>query len=145
MWLDQFLHGKKYVGSMYDLQIIRQSGTELMANTPEENPVKYIIYELGYWRKANAIHKWFVDNVQHWEDDCGDYRVTTEHLMTLSNTIDRVLADNTLAPELLPPTAGFFYWTTEYDDYYFYTLRYTKEVIAKALECGDQIEYTSSW
>ena len=24
----------------------------------------------AYWRKANAIHKWFVDNVQDGEDNC---------------------------------------------------------------------------
>ena len=27
--------------------------------------------EVGYWRKANAIHGWFVRNVQNGKDDCG--------------------------------------------------------------------------
>ena len=34
-----------------------------------------LIYEdnqIASWRKANAIHKWFVDNVQDGVDDCGD-------------------------------------------------------------------------
>ena len=28
------------------------------------------IEEVGYWRKANAIHKYFVDTLQDGEDDC---------------------------------------------------------------------------
>ena len=30
----------------------------------------------GYWRKANQIHKWFVDNVQGGIDDCRPYPVS---------------------------------------------------------------------
>ena len=37
--------------------------------------------EVGYWRKANQIHKWFVDNVQDGVDDCGEYKVTKEQLI----------------------------------------------------------------
>ena len=49
------------------------------------------IYEsVGYWRKANAIHKWFVDNVQDGEDNCDYYEVTKEQLeelLDICNTI----------------------------------------------------------
>lgn len=49
---------------------------------------KYIHWEsifedVGYWRKANAIHKWFVDNVQNGDDDCGCYEVNKEQLEEL--------------------------------------------------------------
>ncbi len=36
--------------------------------------------EVGYWRKANQIHNWFVKNVQGGVDDCGYYGVTKEKL-----------------------------------------------------------------
>ena len=39
--------------------------------------------EAGYWRKANAIHKWFVDNVQDGEDDCEYYEVSKKQLEQL--------------------------------------------------------------
>ena len=39
--------------------------------------------EIIYWRKANAIHKWFVENVQEGVDDCGEYEVTVEQLTEL--------------------------------------------------------------
>ena len=38
---------------------------------------------VGDWRKANAIHKWFVDTVQDGEDDCGYYEVSKEDLENL--------------------------------------------------------------
>ena len=31
-----------------------------------------ITEELGYWRKANQIHRWFVENVQDGVDNCGE-------------------------------------------------------------------------
>ena len=46
---------------------------------------KSIIEDVGYWRKANAIHKWFVDNIQDGEDDCGYYEVAPEQLEELLN------------------------------------------------------------
>lgn len=39
--------------------------------------------EVGYWRKANQIHKWFVDNVQNGIDNGDRYKVTREQLEDL--------------------------------------------------------------
>lgn len=52
-------------------------------DTKKEYGVNMICEEVGYWRKANAIHKWFVDNVQDGEDDCGSYEVDREQLERL--------------------------------------------------------------
>ena len=46
---------------------------------------KSIIEEVGYWRKANAIHKWFVDNIQDGKNDCDYYEVAPEQLEELLN------------------------------------------------------------
>lgn len=60
-----YLNKKKYISSSNrgNLDI---SGVEGI--NPEK--VKEITEEVGYWRKANAIHGWFVDNVQKGNDDC---------------------------------------------------------------------------
>lgn len=42
-----------------------------------------IFTEIGYWRKANAIHRWFVENVQNGADDCGYYEVSKEQIKEL--------------------------------------------------------------
>ena len=38
---------------------------------------------IAYWRKANAIHWWFVQNVQNGIDDCREYVVTKAQLKEL--------------------------------------------------------------
>lgn len=47
-------------------------------DTRHEYPNKMIHKQVAYWRKANAIHKWFVDNIQSGEDDCCYHREVTE-------------------------------------------------------------------
>ena len=42
-----------------------------------------IFEEVGYWRKANAIHKWFVENIQNDVDNCEYYEVSKEQLEEL--------------------------------------------------------------
>ena len=42
--------------------------------------------ELMYWRKANAIHKFFVDNAANGVDDCQPVQVTIE---VLKDLVDR--------------------------------------------------------
>lgn len=47
--------------------------------------------EVMYWRKANHIHAWFVDNVQGGNDDCGSYRVSDDKLRELNAVCRKVL------------------------------------------------------
>ena len=49
-----------------------------------------IFEDVGYWRKANAIHKWFVDNVQNGVDDCNYYEVSKEQLEDLLEVCTKV-------------------------------------------------------
>jgi hypothetical protein len=105
--------------------------------------------EVGYWRKANAIHRWFVDNVQNGVDDCGEYKVTAEQLIQLRDECNQVLNDSSLAESLLPTQPGFFFGGTEYNDGYVYDLENTVEIINDILEnkqyCLDDLYYSSSW
>lgn len=42
-----------------------------------------IFTEIAYWRKANEIHNYFVEYVQHGVDDCGTYDVSKKQLEDL--------------------------------------------------------------
>lgn len=103
--------------------------------------------EVIYWRKANAIHRWFVENVQENIDNCARYYVSREQLMCLLNTCRIVLADNTSAEQLLPTKEGFFFGTMEYDENYWYDIKYTAEQLEKLLSNDkyEFYEYQSSW
>lgn len=109
-------------------------------------------YEVMYWRKANQIHQWFVDNVQNSVDDCGSYPVDSCQLEELLYDIDLVLGDHRIAEDVLPTQNGFFFGGTEYDDYYYADLRDTKRSLKPLLkrkmykrEDMFQLRYTSSW
>lgn len=57
-----------------------------------QHPWWYIKEEVGYWRKANQIHNWFVENIQDGIDDCKYHReVTEEDLRELLYTCATVL------------------------------------------------------
>jgi len=68
----------------------------------------------AYWRKANQIHKWFVDNVQSGNDNCGEYYVSQDKLKELRDLCQEALDNRD--PNLLPPQAGFFFGGTDIDD-----------------------------
>lgn len=101
---------------------------------------------MGYWRKANQIHNWFVENVQDGEDNCGSYYVTRDQLEELKELCINVLANKELAEDLLPTGAGFFFGSTTYDEYYYADLNDTIGIITRCLESKfDGFEYQSSW
>ncbi|MBE5820425.1 MAG: hypothetical protein E7310_06415 [Clostridiales bacterium] len=136
---------------------------------------------IGYWRKANQIHRWFVDNVQDGEDDCDYYYVSKDKLIELKELCEEIVQkaklidgkilayrkydengkeidifedgkviDNTeICRELLPTQPGFFFGSTEYDEYYYEDIKETISIINKIFETVDfdneYVIYTSSW
>ena len=68
-------------------------------DTEKKSPYSMIIERVGYWRKANAIHKWFVENIQDGNDDCQYHNeITKEALEELLNICNRVLDSCELVP-----------------------------------------------
>lgn len=144
MGLDMYLKAKVYLS--YNDEA-RQKISKLIGHAEFE--VTHVELEVGYWRKANAIHKWFVDHVQNGQDDCGQHFVADRHLEELYNVCNQVLADPSKASELLPTQSGFFFGSTEYSDWYMDDIRDTLAIISRALEMrkdpGVEIHYHSSW
>ena len=100
----------------------------------------------AYWRKANAIHGWFVQNVQNGNDDCGTYYVSREQLLELQKLCRGVL-DGSIKKEDLPPTEGFFFGSVTDDEWYRSDLQDTVDQIDVALKLPKDwsFEYQSSW
>jgi hypothetical protein len=126
-------------------------GTEEVMKWVDEAGVEtplMITQQSAYWRKANHIHAWFVDNVQGGVDDCDGYPVSLEQLAGLVTTCERVLADHSRAAELLPPRSGFFFGSTDFDEWYFKDLEDTIRQLKPLLEPGTgctEYMYQSSW
>jgi hypothetical protein len=106
-----------------------------------------VMVNVGYWRKCNQIHKWFVDNVQKGEDDCGEYYVSHEKLKELLRTCTLALTNKD--PNLLPPQAGFFFGGTDIDQWYWEDLMYTIQQLQPIIDRPDfenlSFYYQSSW
>lgn len=107
---------------------------------------------VGYWRKSNHIHKWFVDNCQDGVDECQETQVSKEKLEELLVTCMDVLnnKDNTyLVKKELPTQPGFFFGGTEYDEGYYFDIEDTIKILQKVLAETDFEEsviiYQSSW
>lgn len=120
-----------------------------------------IFEDIGYWRKANAIHRFFVKETQDDIDECQTSIVPKEVLEDLLDRCKRVLKlkkiylndgiikDGVGAEEILPTTSGFFFGGTEFDEWYFQDVADTKRIITKVLKDTDfdkqVICYRASW
>ena len=152
MGLDMYLNARRFLwifsdGKGDDAEI----GKAISAAIPEAGNMRpsTVEFEAIYWRKANAIHKWFVDNVQDGVDDCRSYYVSRDNLRNLLEVCETVLKDNSRAEELLPSQSGFFFGGTDYDEWYFKDLQHTRDKIDELLSKPDfdkfNFQYQSSW
>lgn len=151
MGLDMYLYAERYV-SGYEWQdrdekdtyraIVDALGVEPTPSTPGIG----VNFTAVYWRKANAIHNWFVNECQDGIDDCREVYVSRDSLKKLVDLCQEVI--DTGDTSLLPSIQGFFFGSTEYDEWYFDDLKRTIEDVNSALERFDDrysFSYQSSW
>jgi hypothetical protein len=166
MGLDMYLTKKTYVENWPRMsyeekyEIIIKKGGEINKNIQPER-ITYIIENIAYWRKANAIHKWFVDNIQDGVDDCKEYYININDIKKLIDVCKQVkeslessydsktnsYLNTKVAQELLPSQMGFFFGDTDYNEYYLEDINNTinqLEPLLKEKE-NEYFYYQSSW
>lgn len=152
MGLDSYLHAEKYIsgwsvsGDTTEYQAI----TALLGvSSTNACPALEVTLRVAYWRKANQIHRWFVEKVQDGEDDCKPHYVSREKLEELRNECQVVLDNPDRAQAILPTESGFFFGSTEYDEDYLQDLRDTVEQLDAVLHNEHlnafDLYYRSSW
>jgi len=177
MGLDMNLRKKTYIGNKWKepAKIVKVNLLDI-----KDERISEITEDIYYWRKANAIHNWFVKNVVQNDDYNGDdVYVSTDNLKKLLTVCEKVIKasklikgkvkngykildgglkqpimkdgkfieDPTIAKELLPTTDGFFFGSTDYDEYYLNDIKETAKMIKELLETdpnGD-FYYSASW
>jgi len=155
MGLDMYFSKRTYVKNWdfapleqhFDITV-KQNGQDV--DHIDKSKILYIVEEFGHWRKFNALHNWFVENVQEGVDNCREYSVNSHKLIELLNVLTQVRDNHELAEELLPSTEGFFFGGTDYDDYYFEEVERTIEIIENAIKLAENepfsdFYYQSSW
>ena len=109
------------------------------------------INQVAYWRKSNAIHNWFITYESDGEDEsCKPINVTRDSLIALRDTCVKVLELHTqdAAEEFLPPVGGFFFGSTEIDEWYWKDVEETAEKLTVIIDQSteDQMfEYYAWW
>lgn len=153
MGLDMYLYAEKYLASSPNWEserdrqalkdVIKIMGAEEVAPEEEHRSRSATIkIEIAYWRKANHIHKFFVDQCANGEDNCQDTYVSVETLKELMTRCERVLENHDLAEELLPTQSGFFFGGTDYGEYYYEVLENTLKILKKIIP---EIESHNDW
>lgn len=145
MGLDMFLKGRRSVWQC--APAVKEQLIQLFPDVGDRDVLELTI-EAGYWRKANAIHQWFVRECQNGEDDCGSYPVSLAKLAELREVCLEVLAEPERATELLPTQSGFFFGSTEYGPGYLGDLENTVDIVDYCLGLDDGVwdfSYQSSW
>lgn len=153
MGLDMYLYADYFVWDCgaegQDAITVRKAIKEVLGDTPGR--VTNIITEAAYWRKANAIHKWFVDNVQDGVDECQRTYVDRDQLRTLRDLCLKVFSKPSDGEKILPTQSGFFFGETDYDEDYFEDIKYTIKQLDVVLDEKKfpkglwDFYYSSSW
>ncbi len=156
MGLDMYLEAEEYIsGYQHNGQEAQNrfkevaQATGLIDIVAEDTPTMKVSIVAVYWRKANQIHAWFVQNVQEGVDECERHWVPREKLVELRDLCLDVL-ENGGAEEKLPTQSGFFFGGTAYDEWYTGDLEHTAKSLTKLLEkvpedSRVQFYYQSSW
>ena len=111
----------------------------------EETGKSYYEWEnVAYWRKANEIHKWFLDYYNlDYDFNCELQEVSKEALQELVDTCKFVLGrkgkndEKFVAESKLPTQGGFFFGGTDYDEYYYGHLESTIDQLEKVIRETD--------
>lgn len=106
-----------------------------------------IFHEVAYWRKFNALHNWFVSRVQDGVDECQLSEIDDDTLVALIDDLRAVSKGEVV--EDLEPVGGFFFGSTDKDDYYLERINDALNIFENVLKTFDfkkyRLFYRASW
>jgi hypothetical protein len=150
MGLDMYLYAQKFVSNTPPFKEGTRHEEIVEALDAQSFAKGHIVtqMEVAYWRKANAIHNWFVGSEE--EDNCEPVHVPRESLVRLRDVCKELLTDKDpdKAEELLPPVGGFFFGSTDIDEWYWENVQETATLLDNILtEVPEDwsFEYQASW
>lgn len=111
-----------------------------------------ISYQIGYFRKFNALHSYIVKTFANGIDNCQDIILYKEDVEQIKKVLDDVLNAHQhaeKAKEILPTQSGFFFGSTDYDEFYFDDVKDAAGLMQNLLDNFDfenyQLIYVASW
>lgn len=151
MGLDMYLMAKVYVGAKYEPRNVKGAIDITVGDKKlpvDFKKVSYVTMDVGYWRKANHIHNYFVNVIGDGEDNCQPIPCDIEQLEELMDCCLDVRTNENVDPEEeLPTASGFFFGGTDYDKYYFIDIEDTLQILQTCIDLEEDcdFEYQASW
>ena len=114
----------------------------------EHSPMLNVEVCVAYWRKANAIHGYIVREHGGGVDECQSIYLTRNDLKVLRDKCDEILCvpanfmPNVAEKCGLNTVGGFFFGSTDYDEWYTDDLKRTVNQIDKILESTSEDSWT---
>tara|TARA_R100001015_G_C4606158_1_gene161214 strand:- start:75 stop:566 length:492 start_codon:yes stop_codon:yes gene_type:complete len=149
MGLDMYLSKRTYVKNWNFQKDEEKHKVTVKFNGKSRKDIKpkrisHIIEEVGYWRKANHIHSWFVENIQDGRDECQESYVSLERLTELRDLCKEVVKykNSEFNNDNLPTSSGFFFGSTEYGEYYYEDCKDTIKILNTILKDEEIIRDT---
>lgn len=147
MGLDMYLYRREYVSTFawsQDYWAAKEANLHsVIANHFNIDPSMggvYVDYCVAYWRKANAIHGWFVD-LDGGRDECQFINVSLDQLKELRELANSVVLTPAMAGDILPPQEGFFFGSSDIDEWYISDMKKTVEMLDKVISSVSPNEY----
>jgi hypothetical protein len=175
MGLDMYMSKKTYVKQWSHNKPEEQFNVDVKKGGEPFNKIKtdrvsYVVEEVSYWRKFNALHNWFVNECGDGEDNCQEIYIgeklpeLLETLLKVKEVYEKspkkkvkvksgwsngeetfyeveVPEDTDTLDELFPTSSGFFFGGTEYDEYYIEQVNETIELIEGLLKEDENGDY----
>jgi len=104
--------------------------------------------DLGYWRKANAIHAYFTRDLEDGEDNMRRVYLKKKDLVDLQERCMKVIAGGPDDAKVWLPTKGGFFWgSQDYDEYYLKDIQDTLDIVSEVLNDWKQTDrvYYYAW
>ena len=108
-------------------------------------------YQIGYFRKFNALHSYIVKNFAGGRDNCQNIFLSKGNVEQIKAALDEALEAGTeeKAKDVLPTQSGFFFGSTTYDDFYFEDVKEATDLMQMLLDNFDfknyELIYGASW
>ena len=147
MGLDMYLYRKEYVSTFawtQDEKAVKEANLHsVIANHFNVDPNMggiYVDYCVAYWRKAHAIHGWFV-NLDGGTDECQPIYVSLDKLIELRELANSVVLTPAMAGDILPTQSGFFFGSSDIDEWYISDMKNTVDMLDKIISSVSPEDY----
>lgn len=133
-----------------DLELCRKENAELDA----EKPASWNAEEYHYWRKFNALHGYIVNTFADGVDECQTIEIgkdgVAKIVSALKKTLRMLKSKKGFDADELPvkPVGGFFFGSTDIDDYYKSNVEDAIKVFSELYESladDETVFYEASW